>query len=175
MMKIVQKVLLATGLVVVLYFVIGFISMFIPTTELIHASSAQDYAKQSGTTNLFFPASASNISYAWSSVGMGGRAHIFRFSAPLADCKMFAQQRFDHYAKQLYDNPTNFPPAEIVPLVELPEDPRPRLKKDYGLKDLGWFDYQGMTNGLTIAQPRSHIPTIWIDVDRSVLYEYWTD
>lgn len=170
-----RKVFLATGLIVVLYFVIGFFSMFIPTTELIHASSAQDYAKQSGTTNLFFPASASNISYAWSSVGMGGRAHIFRFSAPLDDCKVFARQRFGHYAKQLYDNPTNCPHAEIVPLLELPEDPRPRLRKNYGLKDLGWFDYQGMTNGLTITQPRSHIPTIWIDVDRSVLYEYWTD
>lgn len=175
MMRMTRKVFLATGLIVVLYFVIGFFSMFIPATELIHASSAQDYAKQTGTTNLFFPASASNISYAWSSVGMGGRAHIFRFSAPLDDCKVFARRRFDHYAKQLYDNPTNCPPAEIVPLVELPEDPRPRLRKGYGLKDLGWFDCQGMTNGLTIVRLRSHFPTIWIDVDRSVLYEYWTD
>ena len=174
-MKIVRKVILAAGLIIVLYFVLGTILMFIPQTERIHASSAQDYARQSGITNLFFPASASNISHAWSSVGIGGRAHILKFSAPLDDCKAFARQRFDHFARQLDDDPTNDPAAEIVPLVELPEDPRPRLKQAYGLKDMGWFDYQGVTNGLTIAQPGSHLPTIWIDVDRSVLYEYWTD
>ncbi len=174
-MKIVKKALLAIGLIIVLYLVLGFFSMFIPMTELIHASSAQDYAQQTGTTNLFFPASASNISYAWSSVGMGGRAHILKFNASIEDCKTFARQRFNHYAKQLYDNPTNFPAAEIVPLVGLPEDPRPRLRKDYGLKKLEWFDYQNMTNGLTLSQPISHIPTVWIDIDRSALYEYWTD
>jgi hypothetical protein len=173
--KIIIAVTVAVVAVLALLFVAGMFMMTRPMTEVVHASTSQEYATQSGSTNLFFPASATNIWDAWASVGMGGRAHIRRFEAPLDDCKAYATRQFNHYARQLYDNPTNFPSDNVIPLVGVPEDPRPFLEEHYGLKDLDWFDYQSMTNGLTIAQPISHLPTIWIDVDRSILYEYWTD
>jgi len=174
MKKILKVLLVVVGLFVLLFAGCVFM-MFRPIITVIHASTSQEYANKVGTTNLMFPASARNISYASSCVGMGGRAHIFRFDGPLEDCKEFARQRYALYARQVYGNTTNYPPVEIIPLVGFPEDPRQLLRKSYGLKDLEWFDYQGITNGLTVAQPRSHIPTIWIDVDRSAFYEYWTD
>ena len=171
--KIIIVVPVAIARVFVLLFALGLFMMSRPTTEVVHASTAREYAERTGRTN-YFPATSSNIWYAWASVGMGGRAHIFRFEAPLADCQNFAKREFNHYVKQLYDNPTNYPPDDLVPLAEMPEDPRPRLI-EYGLKKLDWFDYRVVTNGLTITRPRSHLPVLWIDMDRSTLYSYWTD
>ena len=176
MNKIVKTIIavpLAVVCVLVLFFVIGLFMMNRPMTQVSdHALTYQEYKEQFRGTNI--PPSASNIWYAWSSVGMGGRAHIFKFEAPLDDCTAFAKREFNHYVKQSYDNPTDYPSDDLVPLKERPDDPRSRLTH-YGLKKLDWFDFERITNGLTIARPRSHLPHLWIDVDRSTLYSYWTD
>jgi hypothetical protein len=160
---------------IILSIIIGFVVMLTPHTSYIHAINTKEYVAIQGSNEDYFPNSATDIHYATSSVGMGGRAHIFKFNAPLEDCKTFAKQEFNRWVKQLYKNPSDYPSDELIPLDVIPEDPRPFLKKSYGLKNLDWFDCQNITDGVTIPVPRSHLPIIWIDREKQALYSYWTD
>ncbi len=118
------------------------------------------------------PSSATNIYFAHSSVGMGGRAHIYKFAASWEDCVAHAQKDFLGYARQLYDRTEDYPPTDLVS-IEGPHK-KPDLSS-YWLTKIEWFDVESVKNGFTIPCPRSHLPYILIDKDNNVLYSYWTD
>ena len=125
-----------------------------------------------------FPASAKNIYYGWSSVGMGGRAHIFRFEAPIEESITFAKAEFNGYNKQLYDKPEEYPPCDLVPIGSVTGERVHRpdlsfLSRYYGLKRLDWFDVDQIEEGLRGPEKANH-SSIWIDTKRGILYSYWT-
>ncbi len=136
--------------------------------------SLAEFTKRMGGLN--FPTSAKNIYYGWSSVGMGGRAHIFRFEAEIEDCVTFAKAEFNRYNEMLYDDPEEYPPCDLVPIESVTDDEvhKPDLSY-YGLTKLDWFDVDQIEEGLTIPREKAHHPYIWIDTKRGLLYSYWTD
>ncbi len=105
-----------------------------------------------------------------------GRAHIYRFEAPLEDCITFAKAEFERYNKHLFDNPADYLPSDPVPIDFVDHAPFKPDLSHFWLNDLDWFDVDRIEEGLTIPQhPRGHHPLIWIDTRRGILYCWWTD
>lgn len=123
-----------------------------------------------------FPSTATNIYFGRSSVSLGGRAHIYRFEAPLEDCITFAKAEFERYNKHLFDNPADYLPSDPVPIDFVGHAPFKPDLSHFWLNDLDWFDVDRIEEGLTIPQhPRGHHPLIWVDTRRGILYCWWTD
>ncbi len=117
--------------------------------------------------HLMLPPSASNILYASSSVGLGGRALCYRFSAPLSNMIQHITFLDDIPTRKREENEP--PPYEPV---ELPVS-RPMLKP-FGLHKLNWFDVENISTGF-VTHVGGHNSTIWIDAKRDLYYYYWTD
>ena len=120
------------------------------------------------------PQSASNIWYAHSSVGLGGRASLYRFNAPAADCVAYAKQIM---SKGGVDRQTG--KATPLLLVELKVSPdaiqHKFLKEAYGLDTAGWFDVECIKEGWEGRCSPSGLGHLWVDGKRGRFYYYWTD
>lgn len=127
---------------------------------------------QSETGNNQLPASASNIWYARSSVGLGGRAFIYRFDAPVVDCQAYAQRINTSFPVHGSDSTTPV-------LTPLDASPKPidhdLLERAYGLSTTGWFDIENIHAGWEGRGPPSNLASIWIDSEQGRFYYYWTD
>jgi hypothetical protein len=134
--------------------------------------SLQAFQTESKTFSL--PSSASNIWYAWSSVGMGGRASIYRFDASITDCWTYAQQLLtDSNTQTLADHTVS---TQLVPLTAPPQTvDHDSLRRAYGLKATEWFDVENIHRGWEGRGPPSGLALIWIDAERERFYYYWTD
>ena len=149
--------------------------MYLPHPELTEKPlSLAEFNKRYGVSD--FPATAKNIYFGRSSVGMGGRAYIYRFEAPIEDCIAHAKAEFDRYNEMLYDDPKDYPPSDPIPIESVPDEKpfKPDLSS-YWLTRLDWFDVDRIREGLTIPREKAHHPFIWIDTDRGILYFFWTD
>ncbi len=121
------------------------------------------------TLNGSFPASASGIQYARSSVGMGGRFLSYRFSAPLSDLRSHAQAEFDSHWEKL--TPTisrkKSPPFD--------ESWLRHLEDAYGVQ-LDWLNPSKIGSGVKYLDKHgSNRPIIDIDEDNNSLYFVMTD
>ena len=127
---------------------------------------------QSVIGNNHLPTSASNIWYARSSVGLGGRAFLYRFDAPEVDCQAYAQ---------LINTSIPGQEGEITPSILTPLEASPipidhdMLQRAYGLNTADWFDVEGINVGWKGRGPPSTLASIWIDSERGRFYYYWTD
>ena len=132
--------------------------------------SAQMFQSVIGNNQL--PTSASNIWYARSSVGLGGRAFLYRFDAPEVDCQAYAQLINTSIPDQEGDTTTPI-------LKPLDASPNPidhdSLQRAYGLNTMGWFDVENIHTGWEGRGPPSSLASIWIDSERGRFYYYWTD
>ncbi len=130
-------------------------------TEPVPLSYGQYVAKY-GDSNL--PTNASGIQMMNASIGMGGSAWAHRFSAPLDDMKRYAETEFSRYDKG---------PAKTIRFQTETNLPTPNFEA-YGIGRLPWFEFDGLTNVLTI--PRDHIgrPVIYIDTNSLTYYSWWT-
>jgi len=115
------------------------------------------------------PRSASNIRFVASSVGLGGRAHVVKFTAPVEDCRNYALADFRCYDTQQGSNPA----AEFTPVTG--RLCRPTSFGEYGVRDLRWFDIETIEEGITLERDHTHRPFTWIDTRRGILYSLWTD
>jgi hypothetical protein len=119
------------------------------------------------------PSSASNIYLASSSVGLGGRAHLYRFDAPVADCIQFGE-------RLIADN--GLSPAEIevfhFPLrtdfTVNPDAVDMAFLRAYGLGGIQWFDVETISRGFSGFGPPHGLAYFWIDAIRGRVYYYWT-
>ena len=132
--------------------------------------SAQMFQSVIGNNQL--PTSASNIWYARSSVGLGGRAFLYRFDASEADCQAYARLINTSISVQEGDSTTPI-------LTILGSSPKPvdhdLLQRAYGLNTASWFDVENIHSGWEGRGPPSNLASIWIDSDQGRFYYYWTD
>ena len=68
----------------------AYVWMCIPHPESVNTPLTLSEAKARFRQLSSLPATAHDIYFARSSGGLGGRAHMLRFNAPVADCKEFA-------------------------------------------------------------------------------------
>ena len=130
--------------------------------------SVQRFKSETGYNLL--PTSASNIWYARSSVGLGGRAFLYRFDAPVVDCQAYAQLINQSNPDQENTNPI-LSPLESSP-TPIDHD---FLHRAYGLKAKDWFDVENIHAGWEGRGHPAHLASIWIDSERGRFYYYWTD
>ena len=124
------------------------------------------------TGNNQLPTTASNIWYAHSSVGLGGRAFLYRFDAPEIDCQAYAQLINTSSPDQAGNSTTSI----LTPLNASPEPiDHDFLKRAYGLNTTGWFDVENIHAGWKGRGPPSSLASIWIDSEQGRFYYYWTD
>ena len=132
--------------------------------------SAQMFQSVIGNNQL--PTSASNIWYARSSVGLGGRAFLYRFDASEADCQAYARLINTSISVQEGDSTTPI-------LTILGSSPKPvdhdLLQRAYGLHTAGLFDVENIHSGWEGRGPPSSLASIWIDSEQGRFYYYWTD
>jgi hypothetical protein len=120
------------------------------------------------------PPSAHKIRFATSSVGLGGRALLYRFDAPVADCIAYgegliatngltASKREAFRFPMRTDFTSSHDPVDIGFL------------RHYGLSEIEWFDVETITSGFRGFGPPSGLSRLWIDTVRGRVYYYWTD
>jgi hypothetical protein len=117
--------------------------------------------------HLGLPPSASNILFATASVGLGGRATVYRFTAPVSN--MLEHVNFMDSTLDYPRNELTPPPYHpIITPVEMPP------LESYGLDKLEWFDIQNIRTGFVshVDGPNS---TIWIDAERQLYFYHWSD
>jgi hypothetical protein len=125
-------------------------------------------------TGIDLPLSATNILYAQATVGLGGRARLYRFSAPPEDCLRYAQQLVS-----LNDGRNPAPGANIeTGLTKLETRPTPLSAdtlKAYGLEAVNWFSIDAITNGYSGSGPPDGRGLTWVDMGSGIFYYFWTD
>ena len=132
----------------------------------VTAATYAEFVAQTGLTTL--PESASNIRFVWSSVSLGGRAHVGKF-----ECRLRIARNTSLADFRLYDFDEVSP--EDLPFVPLDDAPsRPDLSS-YGINNMDWFDVENIDEAITLERDHSHRPFIWIDTRRNILYTFWTD
>ena len=110
-----------------------------------------EYGIPEGSTNFF---------RAGASIGMGGRAALFRFHAPLSNILAYVQ-------KKLESDESVMPPLGPVKVSH------PRLNH-YGLHTINWFDVENITTGLVVQGPKP-CSRIYVDAERELYYYMRTD
>lgn len=168
-MRKVIRVVVAVLVIIILF------GLLCRTKSNKRATTYAEYVKQYGETDL--PKSAKNICQFTSGVGLGGRAWVCRFEAPLDDCKAYALTVYSYYD---FGDDTPAPPLEFTTSVaaqydSAPHKPDNAMRWAYGARDLSWFDVENISNFITLPRDHTHRPFIWIDTDKEILYSYWTD
>ena len=158
------------GIVVALGFVCLLSMSGIPDVQTSEHPQAYAEAKP-----LFsgLPSTASNILSARASVGMGGRASLYRFDAPADDCLAHAQLLINRSNGNSDSN--HQVSTELIAITASPEPLAANMRRAYGLEKVDWFDVENVRNGFTGHGPPSGLSSFWIDTDRNRFYYYWTD
>lgn len=138
---------------------------------VVHSGATYQEFLQAGGRLDGLPETATNIRLARSSRGLGGRAHIVRFEAPVEACQAFIAAEFATYAAPA-GNPGVGP--QYTAIVSAPGLP-PGWGKNHGFRSLDWFDVQTIQRGLELKTDPAHNLRAWIDTARGVLYLYWND
>ena len=143
----------------------AYLWMCVPHPESVNAPLTLSEAKARFSVLSSLPATAHDIYFARSSGGLGGGAHMLRFSAPIADCKAFVTAYCRPYlpAVQVADT--------WIPVSQPPQSPD---LKAYRLA-VEWFGVDRLQEGLLLSRPAETCPTVWIDTKAETLYSYWTD
>jgi hypothetical protein len=144
------------------------IAFFRPYVRDFSSATYDGFVAKAGA-DFELPSRAKDIRVVYSSVSLGGRAHVVKFTAPLEDCRRYALADFRHY--EIQQNNTLTP--EFMPINGRPN--RPPSMKQYGIGDLGWFDVENVEEGITLKRDHDHRPFTWIDTRRGTLYTLWTD
>ncbi len=140
--------------------------------------SALQPITQAEFTNRFsrfpLPSTATNVLYASASVGLAGRALLYRFDAPASDCLRYAQSLIE------VNNRDNARPEwRVAPnLIALTSPPAPAERtvlQSYGLERIEWWDVQNVRAGFSGHASPSGLATFWVDTGRGRFYYYWTD
>ena len=157
----------AVGLIglVVIWSVVSF---FRPYVRDFSGATYEDFVAKAGS-DFGLPKTAKEIRVVYSSVSLGGRAKVVKFTAPVEDCRKYAVADFRHYDTAQGDVPL----PSFISIVGQPRLPGPL--DAYGIRDLRWFDVESIEEGVTLKRDHAHRPFTWIDTRRGILYLYWTD
>ncbi len=133
--------------------------------------SLAQFTNQFSGINL--PVSATNIFFARSGVGLGGRALLYQFDAPVSDCLGYAQQLIELNNREA-DRPEWRVTTNLVVLTTTPRIEKGTLRA-YGLSKIGWFDLENIRAGFSGRAGPSGLASFWVDTERGRFYYYWTD
>jgi len=129
-------------------------------------------------TNRFedikLPASATSILYARSSAGLGGRAMLYRFDAPVSDCVSYAR-RLTEITDGQSESAQRGAATNLVAVLSPPPPIQKHLLRNYGLGDVRWFDCENIRAGFSGRGSPNSLASFWIDTERRRFYYYWTD
>ena len=162
-----RTLLVAAGLIG-LILIWSVVSFFRPYVRDFSGRTYEDFVAEAGA-DFGLPQTATNIRVVYSSVSLGGRAHVVKFTAPIEDCRNYAVADFRHYDTGQGDVPS---PA-FLSIVGQPCLPGPL--NAYGIRDLRWFDVESVAEGVALKRDHDRRPFTWIDTRRGTLYSYWTD
>ena len=166
-MKWVKHITLILAILALLVISLAFYGMVTPHVTDRSVINYAAYVAQFGPTDL--PHTATNIRFVMSGVGLGGRAHLYKFESPIKDAKIFALTEYASYDR---GNGKASPKPQFEPAHS------PLTKPDlsaYGIHDLSWFDVENITEGITLPRDHTHRPFIYIDTKRNIYYSFWTD
>ena len=107
-----------------------------------------------------YPEGSANILTASSGVGLGGRARLVRFHAPLSNILAHVSGKLE-------------PTGRSMPALGPINPSKPRLQP-YGLHELAWFDIQNISTGL-VVQGVEYNSMFYVDADRELYYYITTD
>lgn len=167
---------IAAGLfaLVALFGLAVYLTLFRPHVEKFEGSNYEEFLQSAGEESgrigdLGIPHEAWDIHYVTSSVGLGGGACVLRFKAPVEEAQKFALANFKNYDRKPEGQE---PTPEFVPISGRLSAP---VLTNYGIRDLGWYDIENVSVGITLKRDHSHRPFTVIDTQRGVLYTSWTD
>ncbi|NCC45143.1 MAG: hypothetical protein EOM18_16525 [Clostridia bacterium] len=149
------------GILIIRFFLIYQFQTQKPDTKFINKPIDRSEASEMfGLSTL--PETSSNIYYAKSTIGMGGRVRAFRFDAPVQDCLFYAQTIMpDKLVTNAISKDEQWPNYDIA-------------FEHFGLADVtAWFDVETVTNGF-ILTGNGNVPWILID-NHGRLYYYRSD
>ena len=130
------------------------------------------FTNQFASINL--PLSATNIFFARSSVGLGGRALLYQFDAPVSDCLGYAQQLIEASNRQA-DRPEWRVATNLVTLTTPPTLIENARLQPYGLSKIRWFDLASVRSGFSGRAGPSGQGSFWVDTEHGRFYYFWTD
>ena len=114
-----------------------------------------------------FPESATNIYFASASVGPGGRLKVYRFDAPVADLMRHAYSEASNHWEEV---------TVVTSSVAQAEFDQAFFQRAYHVKDLSWFDVEGIEDGVEFKTgDHPSYPTMWVDRKRERFYLYMSD
>ena len=119
------------------------------------------------------PPSATNLFFAKSSVGIAGRASLYRFDAAVGDCLSYAQELIALGQKEA--DPMHQATNGLQALTNRPAPIDLRFLRHYGLSAIRWFDIESIRTGYTGFAPPALMAESWVDAERGRFYYYWTD
>ena len=125
-------------------------------------------------TSIILPVAATNIHYARSAVGLGGRALLYRFDAPLNDCLSHAQHLIEINHSEA-DRPEWHAPTNLVALSSPPHPIVRETLRPYGLSSIRWCDVESVRSGFRGRAGPSGRASFWVDTERERFYYFWTD
>lgn len=138
-----------------------------PHVRELRGATYNEFVAQAGE-DFGLPPSARDIHFVISSVGLAGRARVVKFTAPVEDCRSYAVAD-----SRALDGSRGATTPSFAPIVGRPAIPGPL--EIYGIRDLRWFDIEGIQEGLTVERGQSQRHFTWIDTRRGILYSLWTD
>ena len=149
---------------------------------LVAGCSHPDFTNQPITlarfTNQFasikLPISATNIFFARSSVGLGGRALLYQFYAPVGDCLGYAQQLIEANNSRA-GRPEWRVATNLVALTAPPPLIEKATLQAYGLSKIRWFDLGSVRSGYSGRAGPSGLGSFWVDTEHGRFYYFWTD
>lgn len=131
------------------------------------APDHEHYVAEYGETDL--PQSAKNIHIVFAGIGLGGRAVVRRFEAPIEDATAYALTEYARFGPVPGDQGKTI---EFVPI--LGQFGRHDFSP-FGMGDLSWFDIAAVRKGITLPRDHANRPLIVIDTERGICYSEWTD
>lgn len=161
---------IVVGCALFVSFALLFRMLMSPITKQVQGIDLKEAQDRFGLNDL--PASACNICYAQSSVGLGGRARVLKFEAPIADCEAFALAEHQRYAGFMDNDAADSRTSDFKQIKGNPALPD---LSPYRLNDLSWNRSKSIKQGLILKNENPQQPTLVIDTAQGILYSVWTD
>lgn len=133
----------------------------------VHQSTTQRHATDAPPVSLsgHWSEGASNIHYATSGVGLGGRLLAYRLSAPLDALDAFAAKEFETQGIGFVVTTTRVDAAEVNVQA---------LETAYSVR-MPWFSLGEITRGVCYRGEGLRHISVWIDADRDTMFFLMTD
>jgi hypothetical protein len=130
-------------------------------------------AMANGHCPISLPKEARNIQFVDFYAGYGGLREFVRFEAPVQVCTAHAVtviNQFNSWSASLRVNTTAYP----IDLLEAKEQTR-EAREFEPTSRAHWFDSDTIKNGRRWGSNSSHLPLIYVDLDRGIFYYTCTD